>query len=89
MAATWHLVSVNLNYEKDRVSLTVQEGIDGTPTDGKVYTSDAFARTISGVQSKIYSNLKEKILTDRAKATRESTLEALIDLTDFETFINS
>ncbi len=89
MAATWHLVSVNLNDSKDRVSLSIQEGVDGVPTDALVYTSDAFARTITGVKNKILTSLKEKILTARGRQTKEAQLEALIDLSNFETFINS
>ncbi len=89
MAITWHLVSVNLRSNKDRISLTIQEGVDGVPTIGKVYTSDAFARTIAGVKNKIINSLKEKILAERDKETKEAELEALVDLTDFETFLNS
>jgi hypothetical protein len=78
-----------LNDSKDRISLTIQEGVDGVTTDGMTYTSSAFARTISGVKGKIFASLKEKILADRSKQTKEDQLETLVDLTNFETFLNS
>ncbi len=89
MAKTWHFVKVHYNNDEDTVSLVIQEGDDGTPTPGKVYGSDPLARDTVGLKAKVLADLKEKVLAERAHISKKATVEAFVDLANFETFVNS
>jgi hypothetical protein len=86
---TWHFVKVDFSSDEDTVSLVIQEGVDGIPIPDKTYASDPLPRTTTGIKARVLADLKAKVLSERAHISKKEAVEAFVDLTNFETFVNS
>lgn len=93
MAITWKLLKCQLGND-DNLTLSVQ-GVTGQKLDprtaeqvnvGKIYSVRFHKKHPKAV---FLAALKEQIKADRAKAQAESVIGDTIDLSGFETFINS
>lgn len=83
MAITWNLLECRLGND-DNLTISIQEIVD--EIEGKIFSTRVHK---DHPKSVFLDALKKQIKADRARKTVESIVEKTIDLSNFETFINS
>jgi hypothetical protein len=93
---TWEIIFTDID-ASDVVTVWVRELTDGVPSTDTNMSGDEIQRVYTasvnkgapGIQAKLASQLKQKILSDRTKRTKISDFEGNLDVSALEAFINS